>query len=639
MKLERIWVEDIIFGYEPARRYTQDSPVLPDVWIGYAEEPGKKLDLLLTPHRNVSAGELSRVLEKRLQEEHETEHWKKLHKNESPSALIAYNQSTVVARLWFDEVVRVVLPLSNWWIRYITKPIEKDLVTFLKSLVEMPGKKEIEMKTSPEMSWMIWLIGSLAVAQSIDLGHETESSEGKKTETEHDKDKRHQIWKKIQKDSKRIVKGMISLVDGIIKVKTVEPQVWTVNRNRKAEASISHSVPTVKADAALRLFNLSCKDITWAIIDSGIDATHPAFRLPDETGKPYSKPFVKEDGRWKNQTRIKATYDFTFIRQLLSSDPLAREELHKSLKERLNSDPSLRNELRLSLSRGREIDWNLLLPYMKVPHEEGTYTPPSHEHGTHVAGILAANWSKDDESNPSDSDVMGVCPDIYLYDLRVLDDFGRGDEFSVMTALQFIRHLNANKDYIVLHGVNLSLAIRHDVANFACGRTPVCEECERLIGAGVIVVAAAGNQGYLQYMTSKGLEEGYKSISIADPGNAEDVITVGATHRYHPHTYGVSYFSSRGPTGDGRLKPDLVAPGEKILAPVPGKDIRRMDGTSMAAPHVSGAAALLIARHRELAGQPRQVKQILCKTATDLGRERYFQGCGLVDILRALQSV
>lgn len=64
-----------------------------------------------------------------------------------------------------------------------------------------------------------------------------------------------------------------------------------------------------------------------------------------------------------------------------------------------------------------------------------------------------------------------------------------------------------------------------------------------------------------------------------------------------------------------------------------------MDGTSMAAPHVSGVAALLMARNRELIGQPRRIKQILCDTATDLGRKREFQGHGLVDALRALQSV
>jgi subtilisin family serine protease len=64
-----------------------------------------------------------------------------------------------------------------------------------------------------------------------------------------------------------------------------------------------------------------------------------------------------------------------------------------------------------------------------------------------------------------------------------------------------------------------------------------------------------------------------------------------------------------------------------------------MDGTSMAAPHVSGAAALLMARNSELIGQPLRVKEVLCKTATDLGREPRFQGAGMLDILRALQAV
>jgi len=117
------------------------------------------------------------------------------------------------------------------------------------------------------------------------------------------------------------------------------------------------------------------------------------------------------------------------------------------------------------------------------------------------------------------------------------------------------------------------------------------------------------------------------------------VITVGSTHRDRPHEYGVSFFSSRGPTGDGRAKPDLVAPGEHIEGPLPNLGFGKLDGTSMAAPHVSGVAALLLARHAEFVGRPLDVKDVVMRTATDLGRERHFQGAGLVDALRALQSL
>jgi hypothetical protein len=227
-----------------------------------------------------------------------------------------------------------------------------------------------------------------------------------------------------------------------------------------------------------------------------------------------------------------------------------------------------------------------------------------------------------------------------MYDLRVTDDQGLADEFSILAALHFVRNLNSQADRPVIHGVNISMSISHDVRSFACGQTPVCEECDRVVRSGVVVVVAAGNRGYENPDASSLLMSvGYRASTITDPGNAERVITVGATHRFQPHTYGVSYFSSRGPTGDGRLKPDLVAPGEKIESPVPGGRSKALDGTSMAAPHVSGAAALLMGRHSELIGEPERIKRILCESATDLGRTRDFQGAGMLDILRALQSI
>ena len=117
------------------------------------------------------------------------------------------------------------------------------------------------------------------------------------------------------------------------------------------------------------------------------------------------------------------------------------------------------------------------------------------------------------------------------------------------------------------------------------------------------------------------------------------MLTVGSTHRTSPHSYGVSFFSSRGPTGDGRAKPDLLASGEKILSAVPGGADDTRDGMSMAAPHASGAAALLMARNPEFVGRPARVERVLMESCTDLGRERSFQGAGLIDVLRAMQTI
>jgi subtilisin family serine protease len=307
--------------------------------------------------------------------------------------------------------------------------------------------------------------------------------------------------------------------------------------------------------------------------------------------------------------------------------------------------------------QGRAINWHLVEQFVEL--NPAAASPPRTKHGTHVAGIIGASaegarekaravkeaqegggGSSDKAVNVETSDwTDGMCPDINIWDLRVLAPTLKETEFAIIAALQFVRYVNERYSFMTIHGANLSLSIPHDVRNFACGRTPVCNECERLVNSGVVVVAAAGNRGYQNFETSEGQFEGYAAFSVTDPGNADGVITVGATHRYWPHTYGVSFFSSRGPTGDGRLKPDLVAPGEKIRGPLPGNTWGDLDGTSMAAPHVSGAAAMLMARYSELVGQPRRIKTIVSESATDLGREKSFQGHGMLDVLRAFQSI
>jgi subtilisin family serine protease len=114
-------------------------------------------------------------------------------------------------------------------------------------------------------------------------------------------------------------------------------------------------------------------------------------------------------------------------------------------------------------------------------------------------------------------------------------------------------------------------------------------------------------------------------------------------HPTLPHRYGTSYFSSRGPTADGRLKPDVVAPGERILScrsqspdQTPNGLYVRLSGTSMAAPHVSGLLAAFLSVRTEFIGFPDKVKHILVENCTDLKRDRYHQGAGLPNLSKML---
>ena len=588
-----------IYGTQQLRRYTQDSPVMPDVWLAFGTAPDAALDLLLEPHADATTAQLAAEVHARLP-------------GARSGMRLAYNQSHVAVELTFVQMLRDVLALSPWWQGHLW-PLGEDftaltadavidahraaIVRGLESPMREQGRRAVNERQLPgALVWFVGLVGRIHFELERTAQDAPEPS------------------------TAEIVDAAAAALHGVpVAAPGERPLLWAINRNRDARPALWRSRNTVKADAATLLFDLRCADLCWAIVDSGIDAHHPAFAKRDAAHKPIP-----------GTTRVRATYDFTKLRDLFAkSDPDALESAQ---------DGELR-EIEQRLSSGRAIDWGPLVKHLEIDAGGEDYHPPEHEHGTHVAGILAADWRTTDDEAQLTNDVRGICPDIELYDLRVFDKHGHGDEFAILAALQFIRWTNANSPVPVIHGTNLSLSLDHEVGAFACGRTPVCDECERLLGGGTIVVVAAGNEGRAWFSIGSAQTEGYRQISITDPGNASGVITVGATHRQQPHTYGVSYFSSRGPTGDGRIKPDLVAPGEKITAPVPAGGLKSLDGTSQAAPHVSGAAALILARHPELIGQPAEIKRVLCDTATDLGRERYFQGAGVVDVLRAIQSI
>ena len=375
------------------------------------------------------------------------------------------------------------------------------------------------------------------------------------------------------------------------------------------------SLSTVKADAAHAAFKAAGKGIVWAVVDSGIDAKHLHF---------------KKHGNLKGVV----------------------EGWHRDFTG-------------------------------KNPGKLGAALVDQFGHGTHVAGIIAGEIPFADNGDYGNRDICayqrvhseddqdeneiiaqplelkaicGMAPLTGLVSLQVLDESGRGNVSNIIEALTWVQEINGYGRRIRIHGVNLSVGYPFEPEWFACGQSQLCVEVDRLVRSGVVVVVAAGNSGYGTLATEAlGARKAGLPLTINDPGNAEHAITVGSTHREMPHVYGVSYFSSKGPTGDGRLKPDLLAPGEKVISCAAGKLLRDMQaklpsgtkepnyieytGTSMAAPHVSGCVASFLSVKREFIGRPERVKQFFMSTATDLGRERTFQGAGLVDLMRAIQHV
>jgi subtilisin family serine protease len=381
------------------------------------------------------------------------------------------------------------------------------------------------------------------------------------------------------------------------------------------QALIDVSCATVKADAARRSYDAAGRGITWAVLDSGIDEHHLHFRRHETL-----------EGEVADLHR-----DFTQPGEPKRGDALVDRFGHGT-----HVAGIIAGGLPVRLPRGANL--RVVERVYDPAHPE---TPSIQHRQVRQPETLA-----------------GIARQCKLVSLKVLDDRGNGQSMNVVRALEYVRRdMNGYGKLLRVHGVNLSLGYEFDPKWFACGQSPICAEVDRLVRSGVVVVVAAGNTGYgsltaLQRQTNVGL-----TMTINDPGNAALAITVGATHRDMPHTYGVSYFSSKGPTGDGRLKPDLVAPGERITSCAAGKALASAfpagpppdpeksavyvedSGTSMAAPHVSGVIAGFLSIRREFLGRPEEVKRIFLDSATSLGRERYFEGHGLVDLMRAIQSV
>lgn len=200
-------IEILIFGkYDRSPRYTQDSPIYPDVWMEYFKHISMidtyRVDLILTPHKKSSASELISELASPLDDAGILERFE-----------IASNGDTVVAKMTFAELIHFALPLTNWWKNYLT----------------------IDGEFTDDYRWLARLVGAFQLT-SKDF-NPTESG-------------LPEILDVLEKEGTKFIRQNLSL----FWPKEDSPKLWAVSKNRPATLSIELSVPATKADAGRRLF-------------------------------------------------------------------------------------------------------------------------------------------------------------------------------------------------------------------------------------------------------------------------------------------------------------------------------------------------------------------------------------------------
>lgn len=216
-------------------------------------------------------------------------------------------------------------------------------------------------------------------------------------------------------------------------------------------------------------------------------------------------------------------------------------------------------------------------------------------HGTHVAATIAG----DGEAGAGGVN-RGVAPGAALVGVKVLDVNGSGSMANVTAAIDWVV---TNKATYGIEAINLSLS----TSGCSNGSDATSQAVNNASAAGIVVVVAAGNAGP-------------GTCTIASPGAAQNAITVGAMADLGVGGFSLANFSSRGPTADNRIKPDVVGPGVGITSADAGttNGYLTYSGTSMATPFVVGTALLM----RDISSglTPQQVKTAITSSAIDWGR-------------------
>jgi len=263
-----------------------------------------------------------------------------------------------------------------------------------------------------------------------------------------------------------------------------------------------------------------------------------------------------------------------------------------------------------------------------VDFADGTTTPNDLlGHGTHVSGIVLGRGVENAE-------YTGIAPKSRLISLKV---FGSDNYTTLGLILQAMSWVYDNAERYNIRVVNMSLGAQA-IEPFEFD--PICQAARALWKKNIVVVASVGNEG------TQG------AGSVRTPGSCPYCLTVGATNdrRTLPRADDIlAQFSSLGPTLDGFVKPDCIAPGVDVISlRAPGSTLDRqlqqnrvgqyyfrLSGTSMAAPMVAGIAALILQRRPDL--KPDDIKSIVTSTAEDKGLDSSQQGMGYVNTLSVMR--
>lgn len=247
-------------------------------------------------------------------------------------------------------------------------------------------------------------------------------------------------------------------------------------------------------------------------------------------------------------------------------------------------------------------------------------------HGTHCTGDALGNGTA------SGGKYKGMAPEANAVGVKVLDASGSGDLSNIIAGVDWVIQ---NKDQYHIRVLSMSLGSQ---ATQSAKDDPMVQAVEKAWDAGIVVVVAAGN-------------DGPDAKTIGSPATSPKIISVGAMDDKRTVDRGddtVADFSSRGPTIDGFVKPDILAPGVDIISLRSAgstldktmksnrvdTDYFSLSGTSMATPIVAGVVALIIEKNPSLT--PDQVKDRLLSGAEDRGYPPNVQGKGYIDASKSV---